>query len=128
VTEPATIRHAIDRVRREPKRRRLTVESVDALTPKMRRIVLTSPELVDFVSLGADDPIKVFAPDAAAPQGVAMRDYTPRAVDASRGALAIDFVLHEAGPASDWARRAKPGDPLDIGGSACGPIWIYGTK
>ncbi len=116
MAEPATTRHAIERVRREPKRRRLTVESVEALTPKMRRIVLTSPELADFVSLGADDHIKVFAPDAGTPQGVAMRDYTPRAFDAVRGALTIDFVLHNAGPASDWARRAKPGDPHEIGG------------
>ncbi len=116
MAEPATTRHAIERVRREPKRRRLTVESVEALTPKMRRIVLTSPELADFVSLGADDHVKVFAPDAGTPQGVAMRDYTPRAFDAVRGALTIDFVLHDAGPASDWARRAKPGDPLEIGG------------
>ena len=45
-----------------------------------------------------------------------MRDYTPRAFDAVRRALTIDFVLHDAGPASDWARRAKPGDPLEIGG------------
>jgi len=116
MAEPATTRHAIERMRREPKRRRLTVESVEALTPKMRRIVLTSPELADFVSLGADDHIKVFAPDAGTQQGVAMRDYTPRAFDAVRGALTIDFVLHDAGPASDWARRAKPGDPLEIGG------------
>ena len=87
-----------------------------ALTPKTRRIVFVSPELADFVSLGADDHIKVFAPDPASPQGVAMRDYTPRAFDIAGRALTIDFVLHEAGPASDWAREARPGDTLDIGG------------
>ena len=103
-------------MRREPKRRRLTVESVTPLTPAMRRIVFASPDLADFVSLGADDHVKVFVSDATAPQGVAMRDYTPRAFDAVRHALTIDFVLHDAGPASDWARRAKPGDPLEIGG------------
>lgn len=116
MSDLATGRHAIERVRREPKRRRVTVESVETLTPNMRRIVFASPDLADFVSLGVDDHVKVFAPDAAAPQGVAMRDYTPRAFDAGRRALTIDFVLHEAGPASDWARRAKPGDTLEIGG------------
>ena len=116
MTDLATTRHAIERLRREPRRRRLTVERVEALTPKMRRIVFASPDLADFVSLGADDHVKVFVPDASSPQGIAMRDYTPRAFDAARGALTIDFVLHEAGPASDWARRAKPGDPLEIGG------------
>ncbi|RBP05157.1 NADPH-dependent ferric siderophore reductase [Roseiarcus fermentans] len=116
MTDLATARHAIERLRREPRRRRLTVESVAALTPKMRRIVFTAPELADFASLGADDHIKVFAPDPSAPQGAAMRDYTPRAFDPVRCALTIDFALHEAGPASDWARGAMPGDSLEIGG------------
>ncbi|MGO9741428.1 MAG: hypothetical protein ACLPN5_07945 [Roseiarcus sp.] len=31
-------RHRFERLRREPKRRRLTVERVSDLTPKMRRI------------------------------------------------------------------------------------------
>ena len=116
MTERVTSRHEIQRVRREPKRRRLNVESVIALTPKMRRIVFKSPDLADFVSLGADDHIKIFVPAATASQGTTMRDYTPRAFDAARGALTIDFALHEAGPASDWALGAAPGDTLDIGG------------
>lgn len=41
-------------------------------------------------------------PDAAEPEGVAKRDYTPGAFDAARRALTTDFVLHDAGPASDW--------------------------
>ncbi len=109
-------RHRIERVRHEAKRRRLTVESATAVTRNMRRIAFVSPDLADFVSLGADDHVKVFVPDPAAPNGAAMRDYTPRAFDAARRTLTIDFVLHEAGPASDWARRAAPGDLLEIGG------------
>ncbi len=112
----APVRHAIERVRREPKRRLLTVASVRDLTPKMRRIVFVSPELQDFSSLGADDHVKLFAPDASSPQGVSGRDYTPRAFDAAKGELTIDFALHDAGPATAWALAVKVGDELTIGG------------
>ncbi|WP_374544846.1 siderophore-interacting protein [Rhodoblastus sp.] len=109
-------RHQIQRFRQEPKRRLLIVESVTQLTPNMRRIIFTSPELRDFVSLSPDDHIKVFLPDPSAPRGTDMRDYTPRAFDPARGALTIDFALHDAGPATLWALAAKPGDRLEIGG------------
>ncbi len=45
-----------------------------------------------------------------------MRDYTPRRYDAGRGELALDFVMHHDGPATDWARHARPGHFLGIGG------------
>jgi len=109
-------RHAIERVRREPKRRRLTVSTVLELTPKMRRLVFVSPDLLDFSSLGADDHIKLFFADPAAPDRPVMRDYTPRAFNAANAELTIDFALHDAGPATAWALAAQPGDTLDIGG------------
>lgn len=109
-------RHRIERIRREPKRRSLSVVRAFALTPAMRRIEFASPELHDFASAGADDHIKLFVADPASPSGVAMRDYTPRAFDAGRGTLTVDFALHNAGPATAWAIQAKPGDTLEIGG------------
>lgn len=114
-TEFAT-RHRIERVRREPKRRRITVSQARAVTTNMRRIEFVSPDLADFESLGPDDHIKLFVPDSASPQGVAMRDYTPRAYDVGRRSLTIDFALHEAGPATAWAMRAAPSDSIEIGG------------
>src|SRR5271165_1196722 len=113
---PAPQFHRIERIRRESKRRRVTVQRAFLVTPKMRRIEFTSPELADFASPSPDDHVKVFVPDPAAPQGVSMRDYTPRAFDGARSTLAIDFALHEAGPATAWAQNARPGDPLEIGG------------
>ena len=40
----------------------------------------------------------------------------PRAFDRTAGTLVVDFALHDAGPATDWARGAQPGDTLQIGG------------
>jgi len=44
------------------------------------------------------------------------RDYTPRRFDPVRGELDIEFVLHDAGPASRWAARARIGQTLGFGG------------
>ena len=121
----------IHRVSHEIKRRRLEVLRVVDITPRMRRITLGGEQLAGFVSLGSDDHIKLlFAQNAAelaalesptfsvkgeGPQP-AMRDYTPRRIDLSRGELDIDFVLHGDGPASTWAEQAKPGQHLHIAG------------
>lgn len=107
-------RHLFHKIRHETRRRLLTVEAVEHLTPGMRRIVLASPELADFVSAAADDHVKLMFDNGAG--GMDMRDYTPRAFDTAAGRLVIDFALHQAGPATAWAVAAKPGDTLTIGG------------
>lgn len=109
-------RHQAEKFRQEPKRRALTVVQATDLTPHMRRIVLSSPELKDFVSRSPDDHIKLFFADPASAKGMVMRDYTPRRFDAARQQLTIDFALHEAGPATQWALNAAPGQKLEIGG------------
>lgn len=123
---------AIHRVSHEIKRRKLQVLRVTDITPKMRRITLHGPDLEGFISLGADDHVKLFFPTtpqeaqalesltlpAAAEDGPRppMRDYTPRRYDPALGELDIDFVLHGAGPAASWAAQAQPGQFLHIGG------------
>jgi NADPH-dependent ferric siderophore reductase len=109
-----TPRHQPVRVRHELKRRLLTVSSVEQVTPKMRRIHFTSPELHDFNSPSHDDHIKLFF--ATGDDKPEMRDYTPRRFDATSHTLAIDFALHEAGPATLWAEAARAGDTLQIAG------------
>jgi NADPH-dependent ferric siderophore reductase len=107
----------IRRVRHEVKQRRLIVDKVTAITPKMLRVTLAGAELTGFTSLGFDDHIKLFfpAPGADAAERPPMRDYTPR-YDAGAGVLHIDFAIHDAGPATDWALQARVGDSLLIGG------------
>lgn len=107
--------HQITRHRHELRRRRLTVRDTGRITPNMIRIVFTSDDLADFVSLGFDDHVKIFiaAEEGAEPE---RRDYTPRAFDAAARTLTLDFAVHEAGPATRWAIAARPGDSLDIGG------------
>ena len=90
--------------------------------------------LTGFVSAAHDDHVKLFFPHPGQekpvlptpspngpvyPEGVARpasRDYTPRRYDAGANTLTLDFVLHDAGPATAWAAQARPGDFLGVGG------------
>jgi NADPH-dependent ferric siderophore reductase len=128
-----TERHAVARVRHELRRRLLTVKTIERLTPQMVRITLVGADLAGFVSAGYDDHVKLClplagqeapvwpgGPDAPAlPEGTVvspMRDFTPRRHDAASGELVIDFAIHEAGPATEWAAAARPGSVLGVGG------------
>ena len=118
------------RVQHEIRRRLLTVHSVQPLGSNMLRIVFTSPDLAGFYSPGFGDHVKLLlpqpgqaTPDLSAPLAdndnaakPVMRDYTPRAFDPQTNLLTIDFALHEAGPATSWARQAQPGQQVGIGG------------
>jgi len=120
MNDVAVTRHQVSRMRRELRQRMLTVTAVQRLTPSMQRITFASPDLHDFESLGSDDHFKLLLPVAPG-QGrngadVALRDYTPRAYDAAKGTMVVDFALHEAGPATAWALAAKVGDQLKTGG------------
>jgi len=110
-------RHQIARIRRDVRKRTLTVSSIERLTPRMLRLGFTSTELRDFESAAHDDHIKLFFPSTATADGKpCMRDFTPRTFDTKQGRLMIDFALHEAGPATRWAASAQIGDTLEIGG------------
>ena len=119
------------RVRHELKFRRASVARVEILTPLLKRIVLEGEDLKGFFSPGFDDHVKIFpvprgqslvlptaGPDGpvfAEPRPVA-RDYTPRAFDAEKCQLTIDFAVGHGGPATAWAEAAKAGDELGVGG------------
>jgi len=107
------------RVRHETKRRELEVLRVDKIAAHMIRITLGG-DLDGFTSLGFDDHVKLFFPQgpAGADGEVPMdsRDYTPRKYDPAAKTLDIEFVIHDAGPATRWAEQAQPGQILRIGG------------
>lgn len=125
---------SIQRVRHDLKLRLLSVVAVDQITPHARRVTLGGAQLHGFTSLGFDDHVKLFIPvegqvfatlPEIGPSGPAfdlrrpapaMRDYTPHSFDPVGGTLQLDFALHDAGPATLWARRAQPGDRVIIGG------------
>ena len=104
----------IDRQRHELHRRTLTVVDRVELTPHMLRFTLTSDDLGNFVSASPDDHVKLFFETASGDRE--MRDYTPRSFDTEKRQLVLDFAVHEAGPATDWALNAQVGDTLNIGG------------
>ena len=72
-------------------------------------------------------------PDDARPS---VRTYTPRRFDAATRTLEIQFVLHGAGPASEWAERVSVGDKLAVAGpggrfvmdAAAERWWIAGDE
>lgn len=132
-TETGPLPHAHRQMRHAVVLRTLDVVRVETLTPHMRRIVLGGPELAGFHSAAPDDHVKLFFPNrdgelalpTPGPQGLEpppgrepspMRDYTPRRHDVAANELVVDFVLHGTGPASDWARQARPGQRLGAGG------------
>jgi NADPH-dependent ferric siderophore reductase len=128
-----SIARSTQRVRHETRLRRLKVVAKTDLSPGMVRITLAGTDLAGFTSLAADDHVKVFFPAAPGgvpilpprppgtplPEGAAQpisRDYTPRRFDPQRNELDIEFALHGAGPAAEWAAAAQPGHELAIGG------------
>ncbi|GAU82086.1 iron-chelator utilization protein [Bosea sp. BIWAKO-01] len=84
------------------------VESFD-IAPHMRRVVVTAENLDELsYAPGQALILRMPLPDG----GTGRRDYTIRWFDRSQKRLAIDFVMHGATPAPNWARAAKPGDTL----------------
>jgi NADPH-dependent ferric siderophore reductase len=111
---------------------RVAVLRRQMLTPGMVRLTLGGDDLAGFRSTGVpDEYLRLFFPDPATgqlalpvidandrwsyPEGkVCCSTYTVRRFDATANTIDIDFVIHEGGIASDWARKAQPGDSVTI--------------
>ncbi len=125
---------AVTRVRHPLKLRSGLVTRVIPVTPHLIRVTVCGEDLRDFDSASFDDHIKVFFPAPGAekpvlptlgPDGPVVvpgtprpiaRDFTPRRFDRRAGELELEFVLHEAGPATSWAAQAQVGQTLSVGG------------
>ena len=114
-TSTAIAPRRVERVRHEIKRRELRVARVEQLSPHVRRITLRGEALADFVSASFDDHVKLFF-DAPAGTEPARRDYTPRSFDNAARELVLEFALHGAGPAAEWAQAAVVGSALTVAG------------
>nr|WP_314545576.1 siderophore-interacting protein [uncultured Massilia sp.] len=104
----------IQRVRHELKLRDLEVARVEPLGPGFVAITFKGEALADFVSMSFDDHVKFFFDDGN--NGQARRDYTPRRFSREERVLVVEFALHGEGAASDWARQARVGQRMQIGG------------
>jgi NADPH-dependent ferric siderophore reductase len=87
-----------------------TVTDLVTLSPRMRRITLSSPQIGqrDW-PLGCDIAVVLAEADREI-----RRRYTVRSVDGDR--LLVDAVLHGHGPGSSWAQQLQPGDRVTFFG------------
>lgn len=103
----------VHRVRHDLRRRALHLVHVDHPTPGFAALTLHGEDLADFVSLSFDDHVKLLLPT---PDGELRRDLTPRRFDLAARTLVLEVALGHAGPVADWARAARVGDRVDVGG------------
>lgn len=119
--------------------RELRVLAVADIAPRMRRLTLAGQDLGRFASLD-DLHVKLYVPPPGSarpawprlaadgrliwpdpPHRPAQRAYTIRSIDAQKGVLDMDFVLHaHGGPGARFAKRAQPGDFCGISGPGGG--------
>jgi len=115
--------------RPETKLWRVPVLRTERVTPKLARVTVGGDDLADFPVGGTDQNVMLYfyPDDVELPEPLTLasaramwaqvrpltRTYTVRRHDPVANELDFDFVLHdEAGPASDWARTAQPGQQL----------------
>jgi NADPH-dependent ferric siderophore reductase len=116
----------------------LEVTGTERISPHLVRVRLGGPGFASFednaftdryVKLMLADPRHGLTPPydlaelrASRPEALpAVRTYTVREVDAARGELAIDFVVHgDEGIAGPWASAARVGDVVALSGPGGG--------
>lgn len=122
---------------KSPKRRQFRpVEVVDVrqLTPRLLNVTFTGPVLDGFEIAAPTQHVKLLFPapgrDApplpeSGPDGLrfpddqprpVMRTFTPRRFDRQTDRLEVEFVLHDDGPATAWARQATLGARISVAG------------
>ena len=86
----------------------LTVVGAAGLTPRTRRVSLIGEGLETFSYRPGQDLVL----GLPTPGGLARRHYTIRRLDRQELRLDIDFVMHGASPATQWAESVKVGDAV----------------
>lgn len=98
----------------KPAPRTLDVIRAEYLTPNMRRITLGGAAMTAFPQAQESAYIKLIFPKDGAEKPL-LRTYT---ISQQRDCeIDVDFALHDVeGPASVWARQARVGDQILVGG------------
>jgi NADPH-dependent ferric siderophore reductase len=128
----------VPKMRLPETRKMITLEVVanTRLSPSFANITLGGPELEDLKPAGFDQAVRLFFPregqdrlrmpsfnsEAWMAEVLLMpksrrpwvRNLTIRKARPEAGEVDIEFVLHADTPASEWARRTRPGDPAGI--------------
>jgi NADPH-dependent ferric siderophore reductase len=117
-----------------PQFQQATVARVFDVTPRMRRVVLSCPDVSVYREVPGYHVRLLIPPAGRVPHWPALADdgrmvwptgedalisrvYTIRAIDTAARTVSIDFVLHGglgSGPGADFARHAQPGDAAGI--------------
>ena len=119
-----------------PNFRVMRVERVVDVTPHMRRLTLSGEDIGWFdqeaMHVRMMIPPRGIEPEwptvdrsglVRFPEGdrkLAVRKYTIRSIDVAKGLVDMDFVIHEAGPGSEFAMKAGIGDLVGMAGPGGG--------
>lgn len=94
--------------------RTLTLARAETLTPHMRRLTFTAPDLAAMEHRPGNDLV-FLTPLADGTMG--RRHYTIRGLDRAAAELTVDFVMHgHGGPGEAWAREAQAGATIEAVG------------
>ena len=119
--------------------REMRVVRARNISPRMRRVTLQGSNLKRFEYGGLHVHLLFPPRDAKEPRWpvtgedgrpvwpdgafkLVARVYTIRNIDASRGEVEIDIVIHDGTPGSEWAINAKPGDLVGMTGPGGGDV------
>jgi NADPH-dependent ferric siderophore reductase len=86
-----------------------TVTDTEAVNDRLRRIRLSDGGMLAATGTHPTMWVRLWFERAGKPH---QRGYTLVDPDPEKGTFDLEFVLH-AGPASDWARAARPGDTIE---------------
>ncbi len=144
----------VERVRHPFRARHVKLLEREQSSPGFVRLTLGGPELEGFVSAGFDDHVKLILPQTGREQPAlpvlvngrptfveeeprpTLRDYTPLHYDAGKQTLTVDFALHDAGPATEWALLAPLGQWVGLAGPRGSLVidsglrwhWLFGDE
>lgn len=124
-----TAKKSSDRAQIAPERRLRPafVQSVELLTPHMKRVTVKMDDVEEFSVDSYGQWVKLFLPRRGDEKLVG-RAYTICAFREETGELELDFVLHSHGALSTWAMSAQVNDRIDIAGPRSGFRIGEGTR